>query len=225
MASRRIWQCRERHPRRQFSVKVGTIFEDSPLGLEKWLPAVWLLTSCKNGISSCELARGLGITQKSAWFMLHRLRLALQDGSGGKLGGELEVDETFVGGKARNMHVAQRKRRITGTGGKDKTLVMGSVERGGKVRATVVSNRNKEVLQAEVKKQVEAGAGLYSDELLSYEPMAMLRPPLLVACPSCAVVWPCTVAALRLLPLEMPDLHLTPVEYTFDPSTTPMRHK
>jgi transposase-like protein len=169
MASRRIWQCRQVHDHRQFSVKVGTIFEDSPLGLNKWLPAVWMLTSCKNGISSCELARDLNVTQKTAWFMLHRIRLALQGNFGGKLGGEVEVDETFIGGKARNMHLAQRKRRITGSGPKDKTAVMGIVERGGEVRAFMVDDRKKKTLQAEVKKHVEAGSALYSDDLKSYD--------------------------------------------------------
>jgi transposase-like protein len=113
------WKCYGKHTKAQFSLKVGTIFEDSPLGLDKWLTAVWLVVNCKNGISSYEMARDLGVTQKSAWFMNHRIRLALQEGSFGKLGVEVEVDETFIGGKARNMHVAQRKRRITGTGGND----------------------------------------------------------------------------------------------------------
>ncbi len=167
-ASRRIWQCGSHHPKRQFSVKVGTIFEDSPIGLDKWLAATWMLTNCKNGISSYEVARDLRITQKSAWFMMHRIRLALQDESFGRLNGEVEVDETFIGGKARNMHMAQRKRRITGTGTKDKIAVMGFLERGGKVRTMVVPNRRKHALQGEVKKHVEAGAALYTDALQSY---------------------------------------------------------
>lgn len=99
-ASRRIWQCGSHHIKRQFSVKVGTIFEDSPIGLDKWLTAIWMLTNCRNGISSYEVARDLRVTQKTAWFMLHRIRLALQDESFGKLHGEVEVDETFLGGKA-----------------------------------------------------------------------------------------------------------------------------
>ena len=173
---RRIWQCSTHHPLRQFSVKVGTIFEDSPIGLDKWLAAVWLLTNCKNGVSSYEIGRDLDITQKSAWFMLHRIRLALQDDFfGSKLGGnggEVEADETFIGGKARNMHLSKRQRRITGTGGKDKTAVMGIMERGGKIRAVVVPNRKKSALQAEVHKHVEAGAALYTDALLSYEGLA-----------------------------------------------------
>src|SRR5437763_12481264 len=115
-----MWQCKTNHPKKQFSVKVGTIFEDSPIGLDKWLTAVWMVCNCKNGVSSYEIHRAIKVTQKTAWFMNHRIRLALQDGSLGKLGGAVEVDETFIGCKARNMHIAQRKRRITGTGGKDK---------------------------------------------------------------------------------------------------------
>src|SRR6266704_1665781 len=168
-ASRRIWQCGSHHAKRQFSFKVGTIFEDSAIGLDKWLTAIWMLTNCKNGISSYEVARDLRVTQKTAWFMMHRIRLALHDESfGEKMRGEVEADETFIGGKARNMHMAQRKRRITGTGVKDKTAVMGFLERGGKVRTIVVPNRRKHALQGEVKKHVEAGAALYTDALLSY---------------------------------------------------------
>jgi len=167
--TRRMWECRNFHPRRQFSIKIGTVLEDSPIGLDKWLMAMWMIANCKNGISSYEVARDLHITQKSAWFMLHRIRRAMQSGSLGKLGGEVEVDETFIGGKARNMHIAQRKRRITGSGTKDKVAVMGIMERGGEVRTVVVESRKKKALQAEVKKHVEAGAALYSDELKSYE--------------------------------------------------------
>src|SRR5471032_880956 len=106
----RRWKCYSKHPQAKFTLKTGTIFEDSPLGLDKWLTALWLIVNCKNGISSCEISRDLGITQKSAWFMAHRLRLALHHGSFDKLTGEVEADETFIGGKARNMHVAQRQR-------------------------------------------------------------------------------------------------------------------
>jgi transposase-like protein len=157
----RVYRCYGNHPKQKFSLKIGTVFEDSPIPLEKWLPAVWLLVSCKNGISSYEIASALGITQKSAWFMMHRIRRAMQCGSFGKLGGgggEVEADETFIGGKARNMHLSKRQRRITGTGGKDKTAVMGILERGGEVRTVVVGSRRRTVLQAEVKKHVEAGA-------------------------------------------------------------------
>src|SRR6266536_5952283 len=170
----RLYRCYGDHSKQKFSLKVGTVFEDSPIGLDKWLPALWLLVSCKNGISSYEVAGALAITQKSAWFMMHRIRLAMQSGSFRKLGGsgEVEVDETFIGGKARNMHISERKRRITGTGTKDKTAVMGILERGGKVRGSVVPSRRKTVLQDEVRKHVTAGAALYSDALMSYEGLA-----------------------------------------------------
>ena len=158
--------------KKQFSLKVGTIFEDSPLGLDKWMCAYWILCNSKNGVSSCEIARTLGITQKSAWFMLHRIRTTMHDDSVLKLSGEVEADETFIGGKARNMHLSVQARRITGTGTKDKTAVMGILERGGKVKTMVVANRKKTALQAEVKKHVEAGAALYTDALLSYEGLA-----------------------------------------------------
>src|ERR1700691_1763784 len=142
LANQKKWQCKSGHAKRQFTAKVGTIFEDSPLGLETWLPAVWLITTAKNGVSSCEIARSLGVTQKTAWFMLHRIRKAMQSGSfmklGGKGGSGVEVDETFIGGKARNMHLSVRKRRITGTGGKDKTAVFGMRSRGGGCRVFVV---------------------------------------------------------------------------------------
>jgi len=172
-ATRRTWKCGSHHPKREFSIKVGTIYEDSPISLDKWLTATWMLTNCKNGVSSYEIARDVKITQKSAWFMLQRIRLAMQDEFfGSKLSGEVEVDETFIGGKARNMHVSERKRRITGTGTKDKTAVMGILERGGKVRASVVPSRRKTVLQEEVRKHVTAGAALYSDALMSYDGLA-----------------------------------------------------
>jgi transposase-like protein len=154
----RKWQCKSAHGSRQFSAKVGTIFEDSPLPLEKWLVALWMVCNCKNGVSSWEIHRTIGVTQKTAWFMLHRIRKGLQDESAGKLGGEVEVDETFIGGKARNMHIDKRERRITGTGGKDKAIVFGALERGGKVRTAVVTDRKKAGLQAQVRSHVKAGA-------------------------------------------------------------------
>ena len=169
LAKNRIWKCYAKHERPTFSLKTGTIFEDSPIPLEKWLTAAWLIISCKNGISSYEIHRGLGVTQKTAWFMLHRIRLAMQEGGFNKLGGEVEVDETFIGGKARNMHKAKRERVITGTGGKDKTVVLGMVERDGNVRAMVVDNRRKSELQRQVREHVEAGAAIFTDELKSYE--------------------------------------------------------
>ena len=166
------WQCSSKHDARQFTAKTGTIMEDSPIGLDKWLMAMWLIVNCKNGISSYEIHRAIGISQKSAWFLDHRIRLALTEGSIEKLTGEIEADETFIGGKARNMHAGKRALRITGTGGKDKTAVMGILERGGKVRTKVIPNRKKHALQSEVRQHVEAGSALYTDALLSYEGLA-----------------------------------------------------
>lgn len=166
---RRVWQCSAKHSKRQFSIKVGTIFEDSPLGLDKWLPAVWLLSNCKNGISSCEIAKDLGVTQKTAWFMLSRIRLGLQSEEGGVLGGEVEVDETFIGGKARNMHKAKRSEKIRGRGAEGKEIVFGMVQRGGRVVVEHVENRGKSELQSAVRRGVQAGTAIFSDELLSYD--------------------------------------------------------
>lgn len=173
LAAARLYKCYGKHPKAKFSLKVGTIFEDSALGLDKWLSAMWLIVNCKNGISSCEIARDLGVTQKSAWHMAHRIRFALHEGSfENMLSGEVEADETFIGGKARNMHISKRQRRITGPGTKDKVAVMGILERGGKVRTAVVPNRKKIALQSEVRKHVEAGSALYTDFLLSYDGLA-----------------------------------------------------
>jgi transposase-like protein len=166
------WHCRAKHDAPQFTLKTGTIMEESPIGLDKWLMAMWQIVNCKNGISSYEVAKAIGVTQKSAWFMDHRIRLALMNGSFEKLSGHVEADETFIGGKARNMHLSKRQRRITGTGGKDKMAVMGMLERDGEVRTVVVGSRRKRVLQEEVKKHVEAGAALYTDALLSYDGLA-----------------------------------------------------
>jgi transposase-like protein len=169
LATQKRWKCKECY--KQFTVKLGTIFEESPIHLDKWLTALWMLVNCKNGISSYEVASTIGITQKSAWFVLHRLRYALQTGSIMKLGGpsgEVEVDETFIGGKARNMHLSKRKRRITGTGGKDKVIVLGILERGGRVRTQVVKDRKLETVQPEIRKHVQAGTALYSDEWVAY---------------------------------------------------------
>ncbi len=176
LENQRKWQCKSVHHHRQFSVKVGTIFEDSPIPLSKWLPAAWLLINCKNGVSSYEIARDLKVTQKSAWFMLHRLRLALQNGSLMKLGGngqEVEVDETFIGGLSRNMHKSRRLEAIHGTGAKGKVAVMGLLQRGGEIRTTVVPHVRRHVLQGEVRKHVEAGTPLYSDALASYRGLAV----------------------------------------------------
>jgi transposase-like protein len=169
IATRKLWECKDKHPRKQFSIKVGTIFEDSPLGMEKWLPVVWLIANCKNGISSYEVARDLGVTQKTAWFMLQRVRVAMETGTFQKISGEVEVDETFIGGLARNMHKKVREAKIHGTGGADKTAVMGVLGRKGEVRAFVVSNRKKGTLQAKVRENVEPGSEVFTDALRSYE--------------------------------------------------------
>jgi len=172
LANQRKWQCKSVHAKRQFSAKVGTIFEDSPLPLDKWLVAVWMIANCKNGVSSYEVARALGITQKSAWFMLHRIRLAMQNNSLLKIGGrgkEVEVDETFIGGAARNMHKEKHQRRITATGSKDKTPIIGLIERGGELRVAVIPTRRKHVVQEHIRKNVNRHSAVYTDALLSYQ--------------------------------------------------------
>jgi len=178
LESVRRWKCYGGHPKSQFSLKVGTIFEDSAVGLEKWLPALWLVTNCKNGISSYELARALDVTQKTAWFMLSRLRLALQAEHGGKLNGEVEADETFIGGKARNMHAAKRKRLGISQSRSmiGKVAVMGLLERhgenGSQIRTEVISNRRKHQLESTIGQNVELGSSIYTDALRSYDRMA-----------------------------------------------------
>jgi transposase-like protein len=174
LANARVWKCYEKHARPKFSLKVGTIFEDSPLSLSKWLPVVWMIANCKNGISSYEIARALGITQKSAWFMLHRVRKAMHTGSFMKLDGEVEADETFIGGKSRNMHKGARAVKITGTGGKNKAAVLGILQRGGEVRANVVQDRKKRTLDAMVKSNVHPGSSVYTDTLPSYNDLGMV---------------------------------------------------
>ena len=174
LANQNRWQCRNKHSKRQFSLKTGTIYEDSPLGLDKWLVATWLVSNCKNGVSSCEVGRALNITQKTAWFMDHRIRFSLGMGPGNKLSGQVEADETFIGGKARNMHKDKRAEKITGTGGKDKTAVMGILERGpksvgSKVRVKIVDNTKRKTLQSEIREHVLAGSAVFTDALKSYE--------------------------------------------------------
>jgi transposase-like protein len=175
LANARVWKCYEKHPLAKFSLKVGTIFEDSPLSLSKWLPALWLLTNCKNGISSYELARALGVTQKTGWFMLSRLRLALQSKDGGKLGGEVEADETYIGGKARNMHADKRKRLNVKRGRSiaGKIAVMGLLQRHGPdghstVRTEVLGGLRRSHVQGHVRAHVEPGATVHTDAFSSY---------------------------------------------------------
>jgi hypothetical protein len=171
----KLYRCYGDHPKQKFSLKIGTVFEDSPIPLEKWLPAVWLVVNCKNGISSYELARDLGVTQKSAWFMPHRIRLAVQSKSFAKLGGPdsapIEVDETFIGGKARNMHRSKRERmsRSGGLqGGSGKAVVMGMLVRGGQVKATVIPHRRQNITEKIVREVVEPGTEVHTDEFQGY---------------------------------------------------------
>jgi transposase-like protein len=171
LANARLYRCYEDHPKQKFSLKVGTVFEDSPIPLQKWLPAVWLVVNCKNGISSYELHRALGVTQKSAWFMLHRIRLAVQSKSFVKIGGpgsEVEVDETFIGGKARNMHKDRRIKTKVREGNWGKAIVMGMLERGGHVKTKIVPNRRKPALHAAIAETIEKGTQLYTDEHNGY---------------------------------------------------------
>ncbi len=174
ISTRRIWYCKG--CKKQFTIKIGTIFEDSPLGIDKWMAAVWLTVNCKNGISSYEVARDLGVTQKSAWHMVHRIRLALQRGSFDKLSGHVEVDETYIGGKARNMHKTALAKRVaqfaTPRTGRNQTTgkvaVMGLLERHGEIRTMVVAGTKRSHLHSQVTKHVEAGSNVYTDALRSY---------------------------------------------------------
>lgn len=170
----RVWKCRGKHAAQKFSAKVGTIMEDSPIGLDKWLPAIWLITNCKNGVSSYEVHRALGVTQKTAWFMLHRIRLAMQE-SGGKLGGPtgtVEVDETYIGGKARAMNRRRRAKAMRGRGSAYATpraIVMGMLERGGKVVLQHIKDAKRRTLLSNVVSHVEKGSEVHTDELAAYQ--------------------------------------------------------
>jgi transposase-like protein len=170
ISTQRRWKCKNVHPKQQFSVKVGTIFEDSPIGLDKWLPATWLVTNCKNGISSYELAKDLGVTQRTAWFMLHRVRHAMRVLSFEKMTGEIEADETFVGGKVKFMHKkSKRKLKAVNDGNWGKSVVLGLLQRDGNVRAMVSPNRKTGHIRANVLANVEPGATLYTDEADVYQ--------------------------------------------------------
>jgi transposase-like protein len=167
--TRRIWECYG--CKKQFSLKVGTIFEDSALSLDKWMMAIWMLTNCKNGVSSYEMARTIGITQKSAWHMLHRIREAMQAKTFKKIGGspknQVEIDETYVGGRARNMHM---KRRIAYQQGEKKAIVMGMRTRDTReVRAMVIPDAKRETLQRKILDNVGWGAHIYTDKHVGYE--------------------------------------------------------
>ena len=156
--------------KKQFSVKVGTIFHDSPLGLDKWMVAMWMLANCRNGVSSYEIARTIGITQKSAWHMMHRIRKAMTDMTGDKLGGSapVECDETFVGGKVKNMHKSRRVKGMNYSAGNGKTIVMGMLERGGKVRAGVIADRTLHNMQPVIDDNINPGSHIITDEHTNY---------------------------------------------------------
>lgn len=175
ITSRRLFQCKEAGCHKQFSVKVGTVMEDSPLSLDKWLVAIWSITNAKNGISSCELARAIGITQKAAWHLLHRVRHAMHVGSFDKFTGEVESDETYVGGLAKFMHKSRRHEKIKSTGGADKAIVHGILQRGdkktkrtSKVIAQVVPNAKLNTLSPIIHNSIEVGSNLYSDTAAAY---------------------------------------------------------
>lgn len=193
VAKRRVWQCKSRHPKCQFSIKVGTIFEDSPIPLSKWLPCMWMLANCKNGISSWEIHRALKVTQKTAWFMLHRVRVALKSDNPAQMGGPVEVDEAYVGADPRNKHLSVRNRKsgkkylideygekiglnpnyIPSAGRSNKkTPVFGMLDREARqVRAHVIPEVKREVLMDSILANVEKGSTIYSDGLRDYMPL------------------------------------------------------
>jgi len=172
LANAKLWKCKTNHSRQKFSIKVGTIFEDSPIGLDKWFPTMWLAANCKNGISSYEIARDIGVTQKTAWFMLQRIRLAMQQGSFSKMKGTCEADETYIGAKARYMH--KDKRTGVGHAGLKKTAVQGILERttpdqNSRVVLKVVGTTRRPELCSNVRQNVEQGATVCTDALMSYD--------------------------------------------------------
>jgi transposase-like protein len=177
LSTRKLWKCKKTHPKQQFSVKVGTVLEDSPIGLDKWMSAFWLIVNAKNGISSYELHRSIGVTQKTAWFMLQRIRKAMQDDTPEKFKGRVEADETFIGAKARNIHADKRPAHMMGTVGK--TAVLGLLQRNApddetysRVRLKVVDTIRRRELDPVVRQHVEKGSQLYTDKLRSYEKLA-----------------------------------------------------
>jgi len=179
IATRRLWECKDKHAKRQFSVKVGTIFEDSPIALDKWLATIWLIANAKNGVSSYEIHRSIGVTQKTAWFMLHRIRLAMQSESFDKIDGEVEVDETFIGGKARFMHKSRLQRHRARSWGSllNKTAVIGLLERHGPdghstIRTNVIRTNRRSNVGPIVRKNIAAGSEVFTDALPSYSDLA-----------------------------------------------------
>jgi transposase-like protein len=171
--ARRVWQCKTRHPKNQFSAKVGTVMEDSAIGLDKWLTAMWMVGNCKNGVSSWEIHRSLGIGQKAAWFLLHRIRLAMTDGTEGKMGGPVEVDEAFIYPNPRKMHREKRLKRQLAERADQSTIVMGMLDRDSRqVRAQVVPNVKRETLQNAILEQIEKGSTVYTDQAPAYDNLA-----------------------------------------------------
>lgn len=173
IATRRMWECKEKHPGRQFSAKRGTIFEDSPLGLDKWFCAIWMIANCKNGVSSYEIHRAIGVTQKSAWFMLHRIRLAMETGSFIKGPGTHEADETFIGGLAKNMHKGRRERTVKSSGGNGKAIVMGVLRRGSgetpsQVKAEHIADTSWANVTPLIYETAEKGSHIYTDQHAGY---------------------------------------------------------
>lgn len=171
LKTRHIWECKNKHEKRQFSVKVGTIFEDSPIAIDKWLVAIWMIANAKNGVSSYELARSIGVTQKTAWFMLHRIRLAMNSDNG-QFSGTVEADETYIGGKSINMHKSKREKIIKGRGGVGKVVVMGLLERHGKneskVQTKILADTSRKTIPPAVRESVKAGSNLITDALSPY---------------------------------------------------------
>jgi transposase-like protein len=170
----KLYFCRTKHPKQKFSLKVGTIFEDSPIALEKWLPAFWLLSNCKNGISSYELARAIGVTQKSAWFMLHRIREVMKTDNTGKIGGSpknpVEIDEMYMQPSTTKMN---QKQRSTALQSNRKAIVMGMKSRTTReVRAMVIPDAKRNTLQDKILDHVGWGAHIYTDQWVGYDKLS-----------------------------------------------------
>ncbi|HUE79449.1 MAG TPA: IS1595 family transposase [Sphingomicrobium sp.] len=176
IATRRLWECKGTHARKQFSAKVGTIFEDSAVSLDKWFVAIWQVANCKNGISSYELGRSIGVTQKTAWHMNHRIRLAMKLGTIEKMSGEVESDETFVGGLTKNMHPRRRVKVQATVGGSGKSVVLGILQRSrgenpSRILAGVVPHARRPLLHFAIRSNVERGSTVYTDAWPAYRGM------------------------------------------------------